>query len=176
MVRRGRRSWACCPFHEEKHASFCLDLAKQRFTCYGCHAHGDAIDLYALRYGLSNRQAIMRLTEISGIKGLGRGRPNSTERAARHEEERKKAINQAIERSVQEARLECWETEGLMHTIIKHIKTERDLERPGPAWALTNLPYIEHLGDLFLKEPVEQLYALWGWRRWKERQKNGTKQ
>lgn len=176
LTRHGRYWWTCCPVHSEKHPSFCLDTSKQRFTCYGCHVHGDAIDLYALRHGLSNRQAIVQLAERMGIKGRERRKPTPAELAEHQWQARKKAIDQAMQRSVEKARLECWEIEGWLYTVIKHIRTERDLERPGPIWALSNLSYIEYLGDLFLQGPAEQLYALWALRRWKERHNNGTRQ
>lgn len=173
LTHHGRYWWTCCPVHSEKHPSFCLDTSKQRFTCYGCHVHGDAIDLYALRHGLSNRQAIVQLAERMGIKGRERRKPTPAELAEQRWQARKKAIDHDIERMVKEARLECWEVESLMYIVIKHIRTERDMYRPGPVWALTNLTYIEHLGDMFLQGPLEQLQAVRGLRRWKQRQSNG---
>lgn len=39
------KSWAKCPFHNEKTASFCLYEDGNRFHCYGCKESGDVIDL-----------------------------------------------------------------------------------------------------------------------------------
>lgn len=43
MKRKGHRSWACCPFHQEKTPSFCVDTAKNLWHCYGAlrgwHCH-----------------------------------------------------------------------------------------------------------------------------------------
>ena len=38
---KGHRAWACCPFHNEDTASFCIDTVKNLWYCYGC----------GLRYG-----------------------------------------------------------------------------------------------------------------------------
>lgn len=41
--KSGEKHWACCPFHEEKSPSFCVDAQKQFYHCFGCGASGDAI-------------------------------------------------------------------------------------------------------------------------------------
>ena len=38
---RGRRMWACCPFHNEKTPSFEVDGSTQLFYCFGCHKGGN---------------------------------------------------------------------------------------------------------------------------------------
>lgn len=43
LQRKGRRYWACCPFHFEKTPSFAVDEIKQTYHCYGCGVGGDAI-------------------------------------------------------------------------------------------------------------------------------------
>ena len=44
MKRKGHRSWACCPFHQEKTPSFCVDTAKNLWHCYGaCQEGGNVI-------------------------------------------------------------------------------------------------------------------------------------
>ena len=46
LRRRGAKEWACCPLHGEKTASLCF-YEDGRWYCFGCHRHGDAVDLYA---------------------------------------------------------------------------------------------------------------------------------
>lgn len=42
LTKAGSSSYkACCPFHDEKSASFTVHPIKQRFTCFGCGARGD---------------------------------------------------------------------------------------------------------------------------------------
>lgn len=42
----GARLIGICPFHKEKTPSFNIFLESNRFYCFGCHVHGDAIDFY----------------------------------------------------------------------------------------------------------------------------------
>lgn len=35
-----------CPFHGEKTPSFTIFVNENKFHCFGCHVHGDAIDFY----------------------------------------------------------------------------------------------------------------------------------
>jgi DNA primase len=43
LTRAGREFKGCCPFHNEKTASFYVNDDKQFYHCFGCGAHGDAI-------------------------------------------------------------------------------------------------------------------------------------
>jgi DNA primase catalytic core len=44
LVQAGRESKGCCPFHEEKAASFHVNPEKGVFHCFGCKAGGNVID------------------------------------------------------------------------------------------------------------------------------------
>jgi DNA primase len=57
LRHRGARYWACCPLHGEKTASLCF-FSDGKWYCFGCHAHGDAADLYAALYGVSIGEAL----------------------------------------------------------------------------------------------------------------------
>ncbi len=41
--------FACCPFHTEKNPSFSVSQSKQFYYCFGCGAHGNAID-FVMQY------------------------------------------------------------------------------------------------------------------------------
>jgi len=43
LKKAGRDYTACCPFHQEKTASFTVSPSKQFYHCFGCGAHGNAI-------------------------------------------------------------------------------------------------------------------------------------
>jgi len=43
LKKKGREYWACCPFHNEKSASFSVSQIKQFYHCFGCQQHGNAI-------------------------------------------------------------------------------------------------------------------------------------
>jgi DNA primase catalytic core len=43
MKHKGHRSWACCPFHQEKTPSFCVDTLKNLWHCYGSCQDGGTV-------------------------------------------------------------------------------------------------------------------------------------
>ena len=43
LKKSGKTHTACCPFHNEKTASFTVDEGKQFYHCFGCGANGDVI-------------------------------------------------------------------------------------------------------------------------------------
>jgi DNA primase len=65
----------CC-FHNEKKASLTFYADTNTFNCFACQAHGDAINFYAKRHDLTNREAIKQLAGQLGLqtsfKGLRR--------------------------------------------------------------------------------------------------------
>lgn len=58
---------ACCPFHSEKTASFFVTVQKNSFTCYGCGAHGDAIEFVMRKENLPFIDACKRIAQDNGI-------------------------------------------------------------------------------------------------------------
>lgn len=44
LKQKGRRYWGCCPFHNEKTASFSVDSEAQLYYCFGCHKGGTVIN------------------------------------------------------------------------------------------------------------------------------------
>lgn len=57
LRRKGSREFACCPLHGEKTPSLCF-FPDGRWYCFGCHAHGDAADLYAALYNVPIGEAL----------------------------------------------------------------------------------------------------------------------
>jgi transcriptional regulator with XRE-family HTH domain len=47
-----------CPFHAERTGSFFVFLDRQRWNCFGCGEHGDAIDFIRKARGCSFREAL----------------------------------------------------------------------------------------------------------------------
>jgi DNA primase len=51
-----------CPFHDDKNPSLVVRKdSPGRFYCYGCHAHGDAINFVRLLKDYSFKQAVVYL-------------------------------------------------------------------------------------------------------------------
>ncbi len=59
--------FACCPFHTEKSASFSVSQNKQFYYCFGCGAHGNAIDFLMQYDKLSFPEAIESLAKLTGM-------------------------------------------------------------------------------------------------------------
>lgn len=58
--RFGGRFQACCPFHVEQSGSFFI-FKDNRFKCFGCGAHGDAIEFVMRKYSIEFIDAVKRL-------------------------------------------------------------------------------------------------------------------
>jgi len=67
---------ATCCFHNEKKASLTFYADTNTFNCFACQAHGDAINFYAKRHDLTNKEAVSQLARQLGLqtsfKGLNR--------------------------------------------------------------------------------------------------------
>lgn len=59
--------WACCPFHNETTPSFHADDAKGAYHCFGCGAHGNAIDFVMAIDNISFPEAVERLALDMGM-------------------------------------------------------------------------------------------------------------
>lgn len=78
LTRRGREHTGLCPFHQEKSPSFNVVESKGFYHCFGCGAHGNAIDFVMAIERLEFVEALNRLAEMTGIqppRGGGGGRP-----------------------------------------------------------------------------------------------------
>ncbi len=60
--------FACCPFHTEKSASFSVSQQKQFYYCFGCGAHGNAIDFLMQYDHLNFKEAVAALAQLAGIE------------------------------------------------------------------------------------------------------------
>ncbi len=58
LKKHGAEHTGLCPFHDEKTPSFTVNDRKGFYHCFGCHAHGNAIDFVIARQGLDFKGAI----------------------------------------------------------------------------------------------------------------------
>jgi DNA primase len=66
--KTGSNFFACCPFHNEKNPSFSVSQVKQFYYCFGCGAHGNAIDFLMQYDRLSFPEAIETLAKQIGME------------------------------------------------------------------------------------------------------------
>ncbi len=85
LKKQGKNYHACCPFHNEKTPSFTVNGEKQFYHCFGCGAHGNAID-FLMNY--DRLEFVESIEELATLYGLdvpyesGSG-PNQLERHQR---------------------------------------------------------------------------------------------
>lgn len=66
--KSGNNYFACCPFHTEKSPSFSASQKKQFFHCFGCGAHGNAIDFLMQYDRMEFPEAIETLAKQIGME------------------------------------------------------------------------------------------------------------
>jgi len=67
LRRSGANHLGLCPFHAEKSPSFTVSPSKQFYHCFGCGAHGNAIDFLIQHLGLSFPDAVRELAQQAGL-------------------------------------------------------------------------------------------------------------
>ena len=83
LTRRGREHQGLCPFHKEKTPSFNVVEDKGFYHCFGCGAHGTAIDFVMAIEGLGFPEALERLADLTGIAAPRRATAGQTEPSQR---------------------------------------------------------------------------------------------
>lgn len=68
LKKKGREFWACCPFHNEKSASFSVSQNKQFYHCFGCQQHGNAISFLMNYDHMDFVEAIESLAQHIGVE------------------------------------------------------------------------------------------------------------
>ena len=63
LKKAGGAMKALCPFHEERSPSFVVNRGDQHYHCFGCGAHGDAIQFLMQHVRLSFSDAVQQLAE-----------------------------------------------------------------------------------------------------------------
>ena len=141
-----RRSGMClCPFHNDKNPSMKVD---QRFHCFGCQADGDVIDFTAKLFGLTVKEAAIKLAADFGVSYNARGHDPPVKKPA------KPKIRDELRQRQAEQR--CFRAyAGYLH-LLEDWK-ERYAPKPEDAqWhplfveALQKRDYVEYLLDTLL--------------------------
>jgi len=91
LVKKGREHTGLCPFHNEKTPSFTVSEDKGFYHCFGCQAHGDAIEFVKLMDNLSFPEAVEKLAAEAGME-VPRDTPQERAR-----EEKRRTLGTAME-------------------------------------------------------------------------------
>lgn len=68
LEQKGSRTWACCPFHNEKTPSFSIRNEDGIYHCFGCKESGDVIKFVQKMENLDFMDAVKLLAERAGMQ------------------------------------------------------------------------------------------------------------
>lgn len=152
LKQRGRHFWACCPFHNERTASFKVDPERQSFYCFSCGAKGDSIGFVQRLKGLSFKDACNYL-------GISTGKPSP---------EALRAIKQQREKAelIREFRAWCNDYHSDLCDLYRGLQDAKDLVKtPEDAellsWAYHREPFWIHQLDILESRNDKQKYHLY---------------
>ncbi len=93
-----------CPFHAERTPSFIVSPSRQTYHCFGCGAHGNALDFLMESGGLGFREAVAELAQAVGLAVPDeRDDPVQRERA-RQEREQRATLQEVLARAAEHYR------------------------------------------------------------------------
>lgn len=99
LKKKSGDTWeACCPFHEEKTPSFTVSERKGFYHCFGCPAHGNAINFLMEKNGMRFPEAVEEVAAFMGLQVPKDDRPERTEQEKKDAIKFMKAID-ALERA-----------------------------------------------------------------------------
>ena len=67
VIKKGKDSWCCCPFHDEKTPSCKINDDLGSYYCFGCGAKGDIFSLYTDLYNYTFLDAVKELSNKAGV-------------------------------------------------------------------------------------------------------------
>jgi len=68
LARHGPLHKGLCPFHQEKTPSFTVTASRGTYHCFGCGAHGNALDFLMALEGLGFAEAVRRAADLTGLE------------------------------------------------------------------------------------------------------------
>ena len=68
VIKKGKDSWCCCPFHDEETPSCKISDDLGSYYCFGCGAKGDIFTIYTELYNFSFPEAVKELAQRVGIR------------------------------------------------------------------------------------------------------------
>ncbi len=148
-IKVNRNGMACCPFHDDKSPSMKVD---KRFHCFGCQADGDVIDFVAQLYGLSPKDAAMRIASDFGLNYDNQRSP-----PPRKSLKRKLTMEQQFLKETKH----CFMVFSDYLYLMKHWKVKYAPKIDNTEWyplfveALQNITKVEYLLDTLLDGSTE---------------------
>ncbi len=85
LQRKGNKYWACCPFHNEKTASFAVNADDQYYHCFGCGKSGNVITFLMEHERMTYPEAIEYLAKELNMEIPESDDPEYKERRVRQD-------------------------------------------------------------------------------------------
>lgn len=102
IKRSGQNYFACCPFHNEKSASFSISPVKQIYHCFGCGESGNSISFVMKHLGLDFVSAVRSLADQYGVQiPVDESLPKISKEQAQRQKQHKLDIHQTMTSAVQ---------------------------------------------------------------------------
>ncbi len=102
IKRSGQNYFACCPFHNEKSASFSISPFKQIYHCFGCGESGNSISFVMKHLGLDFVSAVRSLADQYGVQiPIDESLPKISKEQAQRQKQHKLDIHQTMTSAVQ---------------------------------------------------------------------------
>jgi len=128
LKKQGKNHHACCPFHNEKTPSFTVNEEKQFYHCFGCGAHGNAIDFLMNFDRLDFVESIEELASMHGLdvpyeQGTGTTAVERHQRQSLYElmGQLSQFYKSALQENGSAEARDYLNQRGLSHDIIEHF-------------------------------------------------------
>lgn len=138
-----------CPFHHDTNKSLKVYKDPSRgWHCFGCHKGGSVIDMCMLWYGITFRQAVVRLDADFGLGlPLTQKQTVHTARLAREQVRKREEEQRAAQNALEAAETAFWQSFDRYLTIARLIDKYRPKRQSDDitsvyAWALHQLPAV----------------------------------
>ena len=130
LKQKGRRYWGCCPFHNEKTASFSVDTEAQLYYCFGCHKGGTVITFVMEMERLEFMDAVRQLADRAHMEVPARSRRPGDSAASREERDRMYEANRAAARFFHD---QLWTQDGaeMLNYLYGRGLNDSDIRRFG---------------------------------------------
>ncbi len=90
LAKNGPLHKGLCPFHQEKTPSFTVTESRGTYHCFGCGAHGNALDFLMAMEGLGFAEAVRRAADLTGLEPPVNDAPDPAR-------DRKRALSEVLE-------------------------------------------------------------------------------
>ena len=142
-LKVNRSGMACCPFHGDQHPSMKID---KKYFCFACNEKGDAIDYVSKIFGLSLKDAAIKICEDFGLAYDTQRRGSPPKVVGPQKQKSEEQLFDEFEKLIQ--RILCEYLHVLQRWKIEYAPKTADAEwHPRFVEALQEIDHTEYLLD-----------------------------